>query len=262
MTGKARAVNALLGLLVAVGAYVILNTINPNLVNLSITLPSASLSYDSSTVFLPNATASTTTNTGTTLPGICQAYTGNVDCEGHTSQCATYAARINADISDPTMAQFMKANMVEESACDITARSKQTTSGVAVGLFQQLPATAQAYASACNVNVTIDASWLSNPSNVDSIICIQKQFILALQNSCGTNPLDIAAAQDGGPGVCQPSADCTTDTSCVPGNTSVERWECPWDDTAHTLYNTGYEESRNAAKKILYCVNNPGSWAK
>ena len=63
MTGKARAVNALLGLLVAVGAYVILNTINPNLVNLSITLPSATLIYDNSAFQQSEFSASPTTET-------------------------------------------------------------------------------------------------------------------------------------------------------------------------------------------------------
>ena len=70
MTGKARAVNALLGLLVAVGAYVILNTINPNLVNLSITLPSASL------VLNPDDPPTTTVTGTTTVSGKPVTFTG------------------------------------------------------------------------------------------------------------------------------------------------------------------------------------------
>ena len=146
--------------------------------------------------------------------------------EGYTSQCATYAARIDADVSDHSLAQFMKANMVEESSCSITAQSKQTAYGTAIGIFQQLPTTAQAYAGACNIDKnSITAAWLENPSNIDGIICIQQQFILALEKSCGSDWRDLAAAQDGGPGVCKPSADCTGDTSCIAGNSTVEKWE-------------------------------------
>ena len=79
-TGKKRLGAALFGLVIALGSYVFLNTLNPNLVNLTINLPSKTLVYDSSsTVFLPNADAGSTVNTGASLPGICQAYTGNVD---------------------------------------------------------------------------------------------------------------------------------------------------------------------------------------
>lgn len=43
---KNRIVNALLGLLLALGSYIILNTINPDLVNIQVTIPSATLDLD------------------------------------------------------------------------------------------------------------------------------------------------------------------------------------------------------------------------
>ena len=46
LAGKSRAMNALFGLLLAVGAYTILNTINPNLVNLTVQIPQADLTFE------------------------------------------------------------------------------------------------------------------------------------------------------------------------------------------------------------------------
>ena len=46
--GKGRVLNAIFGLIIAVSAYAILNTINPNLVNLTLELPSANLTYSPS----------------------------------------------------------------------------------------------------------------------------------------------------------------------------------------------------------------------
>ncbi len=46
--GKARALNAIFGLVIALGSFMLLNTINPHLVNLSVSIPEASLTYDDS----------------------------------------------------------------------------------------------------------------------------------------------------------------------------------------------------------------------
>lgn len=59
--GKERAKNAVIGLILAVGSYTILNTINPNLTNLSVLIPKSSLTYDDSAFQESEFTAGPTT---------------------------------------------------------------------------------------------------------------------------------------------------------------------------------------------------------
>ena len=62
-TGKKRLGAALFGLVIALGSYVFLNTLNPNLVNLTINLPSKTLIYDNSAFQQSEFSASPTTET-------------------------------------------------------------------------------------------------------------------------------------------------------------------------------------------------------
>ncbi len=277
---KSRIMNALFGLLLALGSYILLNTINPALTDVSVNITGVdlggsgvlvegeSVTVTPETEFIvkdPNSgvkiSKPTTQETSDEMAKICKPWDRKMDCEGITSMCKKYAARIDAVVSDPELARFMKVNMVEESACDITKPGKMTKYGRAYGIFQQLPTTAQTYAKQCSVVGTITGSWLSDPQNIDKIICIQEKFIRYIQSTqCGTDWRNVAAAQGAGPGWCKPSKDCKNETSCIPANKPVKAWECPYDNPEHTKKNTDLEEARNASKKMMYCMDHPSSW--
>ena len=238
--GKEMITNAIFGLLLALGSYAILNTINPDVVSLRFVTGGVSTSGGGQT------------NTPGQLNESCQNQT--ISCTN--SNCPIYAPMIDTVAgSDIDMKKVLKALMVEESACDIT----QTSSAQAYGLFQfQIP-TAEANKSGCTT-ATIDANWLHNPTHAQESICIAKNYATSLKNLPSANGKwrNVFAAYDGGAsGALSTSVDCPDDISCLNG-TDVKRWECPWDDLAHTQQNTGYIEARNAVKKINYCFENPG----
>ncbi len=55
----------------------------------------------------------------------------------------------------------------------------------------------------------------------------------------------IIAAYNGGPGANKPSRDCPNSS----------RWQCEWDNKAHTIPNTGYIETRNYVTKVSQYYN-------
>ena len=266
---KSRITNALIGLLLALSSYTILNTINPDLVNLKIHLPEASLVYrlDAGTTFgsvsADQSTTSPTSESLAGLPGICDtssaASVGGL-CTGNTTLCTRYAAIIDQQINDASLRKFLKVNMVEETGCDSSKDpfDKKDT----YGIFQQSIQYFKEYAKSCNVTQDLTADYLKNPANVDKEICMQALFIKDLQTkySCGSDWRNIAAGQAGGPGACLDSTDCAGDTSCITSNTKVKHWECLWQNASHTTYNTGFKYARYAAKKMQYCLDHPSSW--
>lgn len=66
-----------------------------------------------------------------------------------------------------------------------------------------------------------------------------KYYADLLQKYNGNRDL-ASAAYNGGPGANLPSRDCA----------GVKRWQCPWDDAAHTIPNKGYEETRKYIPNI------------
>jgi Type IV secretion system pilin/Transglycosylase SLT domain len=241
--GKDMITNAIFGLLLAVGSYAILNTINPNIVQMSFLTDSGTTSGGGST------------NTPGQLNESCQ----NQSIACTSSNCPLYASMIDTVAgSDADMKKVLKALMVEESACDITQTSIMTSSGQAYGLFQFQVPTANANKSGCTT-ATIDEAWLHNPAHAQESICIAKNYANYLKNlpSAEGKWRNVFAAYDGGNGALMTSVNCPDDISCLNG-TNVKRWECPWDNTTHTQPNTGYVEARNAVKKLNYCFENPG----
>lgn len=214
----------------------------------------------------PGGTTTSTTTGGTVsggTAGSCGLPTSKSSdmCEGVTKNCAKYAARIDELVKDPKRARFMKLNMVEESRCISDSVSPPTDSGYAYGIFQQQPETAKANVAGCGVSASqINGNWLRNENNIDKIICIQENLIKKLEAKCGTNIRNLGAGQHGIKW-CEPSDFCSADKSCVPGNTYVMKWECPWNNKEHTELDS-LAPARESSKQMQYCSDHPGSWMK
>lgn len=170
-------------------------------------------------------------------------------CNQYVSAINQYAGRTGV----ANGANFLKAVMIKESSCNALADS-----GHAYGLMQMKPSTANIYKNRCGVSANITSQWLKD--NPSLSICIAAEYIKAIsQTACGTSPRNIAAGYNGGEGTsgaCGQSSDCSADTSCDGGK--VKRWECLYDNSQQTTCNTGYDETRDYATKVLYCYNNPG----
>ena len=145
--------------------------------------------------------------------------------------------------------------MFNESSCNISA---ENPAGNSYGLMQMTPATANMYRSYCGVQAEITSSWLTNPTNAERSICIAAQYVNAIaQSRCGSSPRNIYAGYNGGTGACGLSSDCTGEKNCE--GESVMKWECLYDTVnGQKVCNTGYDETRTATRKVVYCVNNPG----
>ena len=169
------------------------------------------------------------------------------------SACSQYVTAINQYAGGVASANLLKAVMIKESACNISADS-----GHAYGLMQLVPSTANIYKSRCNVTENITATWLKTPANATASICIASEFIRALSStSCGSTTRNLAAGYNGGSGACANSVSCAgTEKSC--DGLAIKKWECLYDNPQHNACNTGYYETRDYATKVLYCYNNPG----
>lgn len=189
--------------------------------------------------------------------GICPDSEKNL-CQGQStncsaSSCSQYSAAINQYAGGAASANLLKAIMVNESSCNIGAKS----GAGACGLMQLLPATANQYKTQCGVSETITCDWLTSSANAGKSICIASKYLQALsQTSCGSSPRNIAAGYNGGSTACENSVSCSGQTSC--DNSPTKKWECAYDNPEHSVCNTGYAETRNYATKVLYCYNNPG----
>lgn len=155
-------------------------------------------------------------------------------------------------------ANLLQAIMLNESSCRI---NPPPSGAGAYGLMQIQPATAKKFVEACDLYTTgtdgvrtpdpIDAGFLQSEINTAKIVCIASKLLDSLVRSCGTNPLHLAAGYNGSR-ACEPSVSCAQTPSCSGGN--MRRWECPWNNVAHTSVNTGYEETRKYAPKVAACT--------
>ncbi len=186
-------------------------------------------------------------------PAICGA---NLNlCQGQAmscsnSSCSQFVEYVNAYEGGAATASLLKAIMIKESSCNSNAQS----SVGAAGLMQMLPSTANIYKNRCGITATIDEAWLKN--NPKGSVCLASEYLRALsQGVCGSNPSNIAAGYNGGATACQQSISCSGTQTC--GETT-RKWECLYDDVSRTQCNTGYNETRDYATKVLYCMNNPG----
>ncbi len=193
--------------------------------------------------------------------GSCPAYENWDDGSGNTSNL--FAKFGNA--------RLLESIMVAESSCRIKANS----AAAAYGPMQMLVPTAAKHVQECQVYVyktegdppqqviatnpdgsqqyvNITAGWLMSEVNAEKIICLANAEINALKGACGSDPRNIAAGYNSGPGWCVTSRDCAGMNSCAGGQ--MKAWECPWDDRAHTVCNTGLNETKGYAPKVAKCA--------
>ncbi|OGN16914.1 MAG: hypothetical protein A3C88_00510 [Candidatus Yanofskybacteria bacterium RIFCSPHIGHO2_02_FULL_50_12] len=182
---------------------------------------------------------------------LCQA--AQMTCSN--SSCAQYVSSIGIHASrfgvEPNL---VKAIMMKESSCRAQAGN---AGGNSWGLMALQPATANQYRQFCGVNQPVNSAWLTNPQNSDKVICIGTKYLSAIKGGvCGSEIRNIAAGYNGGPGACRASVSCSNETSC--SSMATRKWECLYDNPQKTRCNTGYDETRDYAPKVLYCYNNPG----
>lgn len=174
-----------------------------------------------------------------------------------TSLCSKYNASITKYATGGATVNLLKAIMFTESSCVPEASNP---GGGSYGLMEMQIPTAVKFAQQCQVSGSvINPTWLTDPKNSDTIICLAAAYINSLVPTCGNNPGNLAANYNGA-NACATSHDCAG-TIC--GDNPPKAWECLYDDTAHTVCNanraTGsFLETRKYVPNILYCVNNPG----
>ena len=132
---------------------------------------------------------------------------------------------------------FVRATIQAESSGNASATHLDQDGKSSYGLMQIRPDTARLLDPA-NRNLSdaqIAARLLDPTYNIN--IGTQYQAQLFQRYS---NPTMVAAAYNGGPGANNPSRDCSSGT----------RWQCQWDNTAHTIPNTGYNVTRNYVTRV------------
>ncbi|MBI2064043.1 MAG: transglycosylase SLT domain-containing protein [Candidatus Yanofskybacteria bacterium] len=169
-----------------------------------------------------------------------------------TSLCSQYSSSIDNYAGGAATAALLKTMMVIESDCNIRAAT-----GSSYGLMQIRPSTANLFRNRCGIPEIVTPGWLINPANADKSICLAAAFINSIAaGSCGAEPRNIYAGYNAGPGNCVQSDDCSGDQSCDGG--AVKRWECPYDNSQHTVCNTGFYQTKQGAAYVNYCLDNLG----
>lgn len=169
-----------------------------------------------------------------------------------TSSCSQYSSSIDNYADGAATAALLKTMMVIESDCNIRAATASS-----YGLMQIRPSTANQYRNRCGITELITSSWLTNPANADKSICLAAAFINSIAaGSCGAEPRNIYAGYNAGPGNCVVSSDCSGEQSC--DGEAVKRWECPYNNSEHTVCNTGFYQTKQGAAYVNYCLDNLG----
>ena len=186
-------------------------------------------------------------------------------CGFSSSSCSKFSEAIQkaaskVSISGLNSSALIKSFIVNESSCNINAVNsiKDPATGVvreSCGPMQMQVATANTLKPACGITASITCGWLRDPVNLEGIVCLGAQYIKSIAGgTCGTKIQNIAAGYNGGVGACGASNDCKNDKSCDGG--TVKRWECLYDSQPAPLHcNTGYDETRAYAPKVLACYN-------
>lgn len=264
--GKAMAIssitNIFYGLLFAFFSFMLLRFINPNLLDFNLNLGASAdiVNLDQGAGgYNPETENGSTSNIkslqqaaiiGDNITGSCKNDPDpSIPIPGSSANCDRFDKYIVKYQPDSLSRKFLKAKIIEESGCRNNAESSAVPEH-ACGPLQFLPSTADALKGACGVTEKITCDWLKNPAHEEKNICLALAYFNESKKYCGTNVRNIAAAYNGGNKACQKSVSCSGMTSCLNGN-SPRKWECPWNDTEHTIYNTGYNETRNAVKKIM-----------
>lgn len=170
-----------------------------------------------------------------------------------TSVCSQYLPSIQRYAGGAATVAVLKTFMVIESDCKIRAGT-----GTSYGLMQISPNTAKPVAYKCGVAVgDITPSWLTDPANADKSICLGAEIIRSIAaGTCGSEPRNIYAGYNAGPGYCTASNDCAGEQSC--GGGAKKKWECPYDNPQKTVCNTRMYQTKQGATYINYCLNNLG----
>jgi hypothetical protein len=139
---------------------------------------------------------------------------------------------------------YLKAIMFAETRGNSDARSRDATTGdvIACGLMQVKPSTAS------GVGLNFSCNDLLIPANAIEAGAKYLSYLEGLSTTSGDFNL-MAAAYNGGDdsvaGANGPSTDC-------PG---LLRWQCEWDDKGHTIANEGYAETRDYVQKTQGYLN-------
>jgi hypothetical protein len=204
------------------------------------------------------------------ISGVKCAQSGLNLCEGQNRQCTNPSCKQFGPMAERhaggiASAALIKAIILQESSCGQKLFGPTTKYGQACGPTQFLTATANKYSARCGGPATVTCGWLADKANWDKAVCMTANYLRDLAGTqCGSDVRNLAAGYNGGPGqsssppsgACPNSASCSGSTSCSGG--AIKRWECLYNDAAHTECNTGYVETRNYATRVLYCTQNPG----
>lgn len=196
-------------------------------------------------------------------------------CEGKFRQCtnpkcARFAGMASKYASGSVSAELIKAIIMEESSCGLNLVGQQLNDArtgdkkeIACGPTQIKPSTTQKYIDECGApsGMIMTCGYLVAPENWEKAVCFTAKYLADIAASqCGSDIRNIAAGYKGGiQGACGQSANCSG-SGC---GGAYMRWECLYDDNAHTQCNggegrTGYSETRNYATEVLYCAEHPG----
>ena len=126
----------------------------------------------------------------------------------------------------------------------------------AAGLMQVMPGTARDIASSLNPPLNPPLTGLNDDQirqrllDPATAMRIGTAYYnqLSARSDVNGDPTKIFAAYNGGPGAIQPSANCA----------GMMRYQCEWDDDAHTIPNTGYIETRRYVANVTAVSNAAG----
>ncbi|MBI2674210.1 MAG: putative Ig domain-containing protein [Candidatus Yanofskybacteria bacterium] len=183
---------------------------------------------------------------------LCSGQTRTGGC-GTPSACSQYLPSIQSYAGGAATVTILKTFMVIESDCDPRAATASS-----FGLMQVSPETARPHAARCGVaQENLNRAWLTDPANTDKNICLGAEIIRSIAaGTCGSEPRNIYAGYNAGPGNCTPSRDCAGEQSC--GGGVKKKWECPYDNPQQTVCNERMYQTKQGATYINYCLNNLG----
>ncbi len=133
---------------------------------------------------------------------------------------------------------LVKAIIQAESSGNKNAIHVDKDGKASYGLMQVRPDTAKRYDSTlANLSDAQIGEKLKDP---DYNVKLGTAYLQDLASKYNGDLDKVIAAYNGGPGANKSSRDC-------PGSM---RWQCEWDNTAHTIPNTGYRVTRNYVVKV------------
>ncbi len=176
---------------------------------------------------------------------------------GGCGKCTKYKQLIANQAIGAAPSNVLEAIMFHESTCDIKAEHNDGPGrGTTYGLMQLNPDTAKIFTKEClkpeSVGDAINGGWLMDERHAEETICMGARYINSLAGVCGTDPRNLAAGYNGGPKACAISRDCADTLSCT--GQPMRAWECPWNNKAHTIENTGYNVTRQYGAYMSVCA--------